>query len=93
LIPELDGAIDVDFAFTPATNTLPLRRLGLTVGEHADIDVARVAFPERSIGVARQRYERLSENTYRYSSGDVAVTLTVSEEGLVVDYPGIWCRA
>ena len=35
LVPELAGALDVDLGFTPATNTLPIRRLALAVGESA----------------------------------------------------------
>ena len=30
-IPHLAGALDVDVSFTPATNTLPIRRLGLAI--------------------------------------------------------------
>src|SRR5687768_9696127 len=37
LLPDLAGALDVDLGFTPATNTLPIRRLALAVGERAAV--------------------------------------------------------
>jgi uncharacterized protein len=38
--PEFRDCVDVDLGFTPATNTLPIRRLGLEVGEAAGLAVA-----------------------------------------------------
>src|SRR5262245_54777832 len=35
--PEVTGCVDVDLGFSPATNTLPIRRLGLAVGEAQDV--------------------------------------------------------
>ena len=40
--PDLAEAEDIDLAFSPFTNTLPIRRLGLAVGESADIVTAYV---------------------------------------------------
>jgi hypothetical protein len=34
-LPELDGCYDADLGWTPATNTLPIRRLGLQVEKPA----------------------------------------------------------
>ncbi|HEX6204074.1 MAG TPA: putative glycolipid-binding domain-containing protein, partial [Thermoanaerobaculia bacterium] len=31
-VPEVTGCLDVDLAFTPATNLLPIRRLDLPIG-------------------------------------------------------------
>ena len=89
-LSELSGAVDVDFAFTPATNTLPIKRLDLDVGDSAAIDVAVVAFPGRSIELATQTYERTGEFTYRYASGDFTTDLTVNDHGLITHYPGLW---
>src|SRR5258708_3411057 len=36
-MPQLRGAIDIDVSITPFTNTLPIRRLNLRVGESAEI--------------------------------------------------------
>lgn len=89
-LPELDGIRDVDLAFTPATNTLPIRRLGLEVGAGADIEAAYVAFPERTVQRESQRYERLATDLYRYSVSGSSVDLSVQSDGLVTDFPGHW---
>jgi hypothetical protein len=88
-LDDLAAAIDVDFAFTPATNTLPIKRLDLQPGESADVTVAHIAFPGRSISLRAQTYERIGDHTYRYTSGDFTVDLTV-DDGLITDYPGFW---
>jgi hypothetical protein len=87
---ELYGATDVDLGFTPGTNTLPIRRLGLDVGASAEITAVRVDFPQRDIEKVSQSYERLAERRYRYRSGDYSADLTVNEDGLVVAYPAGW---
>lgn len=89
--PDLDGCTDVDLGWTPATNTLPMRRLGLEVGETASIAAAWVLFPELVIQQNVQTYERLDERRWRYSSGDFAADLEVDDDGLVLEYGnGIW---
>jgi uncharacterized protein len=45
-VPALAGALDIDLGFTPATNTLPIRRLDLAVGESAPVRSAWLRFPE-----------------------------------------------
>jgi uncharacterized protein len=89
---DLQGCTDVDLGFTPATNTLPVRRLGLSIGQSAQIEAAWVLFPSLSVERAVQRYERLGERRYRYSSGTFSVELDVDEHGLVLDYPPYWMR-
>ncbi len=89
-LPDLDGCLDVDFAFTPATNTLPLRRLRLAVGEAQDVRAARVGFPGHDLEPVWQRYQRLAEDRYGYSSGAFSVELTVDPEAFVTEYPGYW---
>jgi hypothetical protein len=90
--PELDGCTDVDIVSTPFTNTLPIRRLRLAVGESADIRAAWVDVPSLEVSVSNQRYTRLepANGVDRYEfveldSGD-AYQLTVDEDGLVIDY-------
>jgi len=55
---ELFGATDIDLGFTPGTNTLPIRRLGLDIGESAEITAIRIDFPQRDIEKVTQVYER-----------------------------------
>ena len=88
--PEFEDCVDVDLSFTPATNTLPIRRLGLEVGEEADIQVAWLVWPELRVRRVPQRYTRLAENRYRYAQGDFEAELTVDGQGLVLEYVGLW---
>ena len=88
--PEFEDCVDVDLSFTPATNTLPIRRLGLDVGEEADIHVAWLVWPELGVRRVRQRYVRLAPNRYRYAQDDFAAELTVDEQGLVLEYEKLW---
>lgn len=89
-----ERVLDVDLAFTPATNTLPIRRLNLVAGESAEVHAAWLTFPEFELQSLDQVYARESDRTYRYSSngGTFQRTLTVDEEGLIVEYPGLWRR-
>jgi hypothetical protein len=91
-IESLRGCTDVDIMVTPFTNTLPIKRLNLATGEFKDIFVVYVRIPDLSLSKLDQRYTRLSEDVYRYenmSSGFTA-DLKVDENGLVIDYPGIF---
>lgn len=38
--PAVSGCIDLDLAFSPSTNLLPIRRLGLEVGKEAKVRAA-----------------------------------------------------
>jgi uncharacterized protein len=89
-LPALAGCVDVDLGLTPATNTLPIRRLNLEIGEVATLTAAWVKFPSLEVLPLEQRYERLSEFSYRYSSTNFAAMLEVDELGLVTRYEGGW---
>ncbi|WP_425953416.1 putative glycolipid-binding domain-containing protein [Xylanimonas sp. McL0601] len=90
--PELDGCVDVDIAITPLTNTLPIRRLNLAVGESAGIDVVYVTVPDLGVRRAGQRYTRTTSG-YRYSSGSFTADLDVDGDGLVTAYSDLWKRS
>ena len=90
-LAEVAGALDVDLTVTPATNTLPIRRLaGLAVGQAADLRMAWVQFPELSVIPSAQRYERLAADRWRFSTDDFTAELLVDPEGLVLDYGGLF---
>ncbi|AFQ51015.1 putative glycolipid-binding domain-containing protein [Burkholderia cepacia] len=84
--PALDGATDIDLGFSPSTNTLPIRRLGLGVGASAVICTAWLRFPDFEFVRGEQRYARTAERTYRYASGTYAADIAVDDAGLVTDY-------
>lgn len=92
--PELDGCVDVDLAFSPSTNTLPIQRLGLDIGQSATLDAAWVEFPSLAVRRVPQRYTRLDAGTFRYENLPTGFTadLTVDEQALVVAYPPGWER-
>jgi uncharacterized protein len=71
------GALDVDFGWTPATNTLPIRRLGLEPGASTTINAAWVRFPELDLVANEQTYTRLAEDRWRYASGRFEAELEV----------------
>lgn len=88
--PEYRDCVDVDLSFTPATNTLPIRRLGLQIGEEREIAVAWLVWPELRFVRAHQRYARITKDRYRYTQDDFEAELTVDEQGLVLEYEGLW---
>lgn len=99
-LPSLNGCIDVDIGITPATNTLPIKRLNLRKQESKDIMVAYVPLPDQVDGdflprPAEQRYTCLTpDRRYRYEGLFRAFTaeLEVDEVGLVLDYPDTFRR-
>ena len=94
-VPAVDGCTDVDLAFTPATNLLSLRRLDLAVGQETEVVAAWLTFPDFSLVPLRQRYRRASETSYEYQAPDLSFTgtLTVDNQGFVLDYAGLWRAA
>ena len=90
---ELFGATDVWLSWTPSTHTIPIRRLGLEVGEAAETVAVWIDFPGHDIGKRTHRYERLAERRYRFTSGPFETDLEVDEHGLVVVFPGRWTTA
>ena len=91
---QLRGALDIDISVTPFTNTLPIRRLNLSLRQSAEILVVYFQFPGLIITTDRQRYTRLDADRYRYGSLDSDFTrdIEVDQHGLVVTYPGLFRR-
>jgi hypothetical protein len=86
---EVEGCIDIDLNFSPVTNSLPVRRINIAVGQEAGVKAAWLRFPSFKFEPLEQVYTRLSENKYRYESGGGSFTseLDVNETGLVTNYP------
>jgi hypothetical protein len=86
------GCIDLDLNFSPSTNLLPIRRLDLAIGQHAEVKAAWLRFPSFNLEPLTQIYSRLDETSYRYSSnnGKFVRDIKVNEAGLVTVYPGLW---
>lgn len=89
---DLAGCTDVDLGWTPSTNTLPIRRTSLPVGESVMVQAAWVTFPDLVIRLSQQRYERVDELTWMYRSGDFTAELATDQFGFVVRYgEDVWC--
>ena len=95
-IASLEGCIDVDLQGTPFTNTLPIRRLGITSEMGAvNLDVAYVAFDDFQVSRVAQRYTCLEQDRryfYENADGSFAAEVTVDNEGLVAEYPPLFER-
>lgn len=89
---DLRGCREVDLEVTPATNTLPIRRLGLPIGASETITAAWVRFPSLTILSTAQQYTRLDAHRYRYESGTYQTEIDVDSSGLVTHYPDGWHR-
>jgi hypothetical protein len=93
-LPELSGSLDVDLGFTPATNTLPIRRLALAIGESAPVRSAWLRFPELRLEPLEQTYTRDAEQCFRYRAlvdGEPFIArLDTDVFGRVVRYEGLW---
>src|SRR5437868_2468490 len=68
-LEQVAGCIDVDLEWSPSTNTLPIRRLGLASGETRPVAAAWVRCPSLEVERLEQSYERLADGRYRYRSG------------------------
>jgi hypothetical protein len=92
---DLDGCVDVDLGWTPATNTLPIRRLDLEVDVPVELSVAWLRFPELTVERSTQTYTRLGATTWRYQSGPYDFILEATPEGVVTRYgeERIWVAA
>lgn len=87
--PAVAGCIDLDLGFSPSTNLLPIRRLGLAVGQGAEVRAAWLGFPELTL---EPLYRRIDVATYRYESagGRFVTELEVDASGFVTRYPNFW---
>jgi uncharacterized protein len=86
----VDDCVDVDLGFTPATNTLPIRRLHLGLNEEKEIAALWLRFPDLTLLRQGQIYRRVGREAYLYRSGDFQAMLTVDGDGIVTNYDGLW---
>lgn len=90
--PQLDGCLDVDLGFSPSTNTLPIRRLGLRAGGAAQVRAAWLRFPSFELVPLEQEYCCEDERRYVYESagGRFRAVLEVDDAALVRRYGDYW---
>jgi uncharacterized protein len=94
------GAVDVDLAYSPMFNTIPIRRLGLhrEAGEHT-LPMVFVSLPDLEVRVVEQTYRTVSvfdedsgHAAIGFRSGDFTADLVVDADGVVTSYPGLASR-
>lgn len=94
-ITELDGCIDIDIWPTPFTNSFPIRREPMAVGERRQFHVAWVSAPELTVHPQPQAYTRLADRLYLFENLDGSgfrAELPTDEDGIVLDYPELFRR-
>ena len=76
------------------TNTLPIRRSPLAIGETRRFKMAYIPATSLEPFATEQIYTRLSERVYRFETADGSFTadIGVDEDGFVTDYPGLFER-
>ena len=94
-LPHLDGCIDIDIWPTPLTNSFPLWRSQMQIGQRQEFRMAWVAAPDLTVEAKPQAYTRLAESLFLFESLDGSgfkAELPVDQDGLVTDYPGLFLR-
>lgn len=91
-MPTLEGCLDLDFSFTPATNLSQLRRAALEIGQGADFSVAWLDMTAVSLSILEHRYQRRTMNAYWYEAPrfNYAAELETRPPGFIQRYPGLW---
>lgn len=86
------GLKDVDLGFTPATNTLPIRRFQLAEGESRELTAVWLRFPELVLSPLTQRYTRIAPKIYTYESivSGYKAQIHVNSDGVVTEYEDAW---
>jgi hypothetical protein len=96
---EFGGALDVDLAYSPLYNSLPIRRLGLhrQPGER-EIPMVFVSLPALDVELVTQCYRTVTpldeqgRAVVHFNWDDFNSDLVVDPQGLVLDYPGLATR-
>jgi hypothetical protein len=94
-IDDLDGCMDVDIWPTPFTNTFPIRREPMAVGERRQFRMAWISAPDLTVHPQPQAYTRLADRLYLFENLDGSgfrAELPVDEDDIVQDYPDLFRR-
>jgi hypothetical protein len=94
-VAALDGCVDIDIWPTPFTNSFPIRREPLAVGERRTFTMAWVDAVRWTVEPKPQAYTRLDSRRYRFESLDgsgFTAELATDANGFVLDYPGLFRR-
>lgn len=88
-----DGALDVDVVFSPFFNALPIRRTGLHQRtDSLQLPVVYVRLPELSVQLETISYSSAGAKGIELKSPVAETTITVDDDGFILDYPGLATR-
>ncbi len=96
--PDLEGCHDVDLEASVCTNTVPVHRLDLGVGQSAEAPAVYMRALDLGVQRLEQQYTRVDDDgssvryDYRCPVFDFECRLIYDDAGLVVEYPGIGAR-
>lgn len=94
-LAALDGCMDVDIWPTPFTNSFPIRREPMAIGERRQFLMAWIFAPDLTVHPQPQAYTRLADRLYLFENldgSDFRAELAVDEDGIVLDYPDLFRR-
>lgn len=88
----VEEAEDIDLGFTPATLTLPIRRLKLSIGDDAEIMVARLDLENDRLTPLNLVLRRTADKEYECLNADTGKTshLVVDGHGIIQRFTGHW---
>lgn len=91
-VDSVQGAVDIDLGFTPATNTTAIRRLNLDVGQRMAGMAAWLDPADWKLKPLEQFYLRKSDFAFEYGSPGhgFRCDLAINGTGFVTEYPGLW---
>lgn len=89
---SVQGLVDLDFGFTPATNYFQIRRLGLVPGQECHLTTAWMDADSLELEPLFQIYRRISDRAYYYRSPShfYGAMLELLPNGFVRNYPTLW---
>ncbi|HWM00799.1 MAG TPA: putative glycolipid-binding domain-containing protein [Actinophytocola sp.] len=95
--PALDGCLDIDLEGSALTNTMPVHRLALGVGEEAAAPAVYVRTNSLAVERLDQTYRRVpAANGFAFEYAaprfGYRASLPFAADGLVQEYPGIAAR-
>lgn len=90
--PGVEGAVDIDLSFTPATNLMPTRRLMASEAAEQSGQAAWLSFPVMALRPLDQTYRRCGVSSIAYAAAQTGyrTELEINKDGFVTHYPGLW---
>lgn len=90
--PAVTGAEDIDLSFTPATLTLPIRRLKLGIGDEAETLAARLDLENERLTPVHLVFRHTANEKYECLNTETGMTsyLLVDTQGVIRTHTGYW---